>query len=133
MRSEIVDQMTIVELRNYVHYLNEEKVKLRKMIQEQSFMIDAFRRLYHQESEKNAALIELNVKSDEVGHFEMDMEQKHGAEYECASEVACVEELRRQMAERMNWPNLSNGYKGSQGTLKFRGKDFNGKDLGKGE
>lgn len=81
MRSEIVDQMTIVELRNYVHYLNEEKVKLRKMIQEQSFMIDAFRRLYQRESEKNDALIELNVKSDEVSHFEMDMEQKHGTEY----------------------------------------------------
>ena len=75
MRFEIVNQMTIVELRNYVHCLNEEKVKLRKMIQEQSFIIDAFRRLYHQESEKNAALIELNAKSDEVSHFEMDMEQ----------------------------------------------------------
>lgn len=133
MRFEIVNQMTIVELRNYVHCLNEEKVKLRKMIQEQSFIIDAFRRLYQQESEKNAALIEMNVKSDEVSHFEMDMEQKHGAEYECASEVACAAELRRRMAEDMNWPNLSNGYKGSPEPLKFIGKDFDGKDLGKGE
>lgn len=52
---------------------------------------------------------------------------------ECAFEVACAAELSRRMAESKNWPNPSNGYKVSPDALAFRGKGFNGKDLGKGE
>lgn len=80
----IINEMTIVELRNYVTMLNGQENRLRNVIQAQDEMISALLNLYNESSRKSEATITLNANYGNIAKFEHDMEQKYGGD-KCAA------------------------------------------------
>ena len=73
----IVNQMTAIELRNYVDFLSGMVVKQQNMIQAQDELITALLNLYNQESRKYDAQIGMNVKASELGGFQREMVERY--------------------------------------------------------
>ena len=73
----IVNQMTAIELRNYVDFLSDMVIKQQSMIQAQDELITALLNLYNQESRKYDAQIGMNVKASELGGFQREMVERY--------------------------------------------------------
>ena len=76
----IINQMTMVELRNYTSLLLAQQERFQNMIQSQDAIINSLLTMYNTQTAKESALITLNVKTDAVRGMEMEMERKYQAE-----------------------------------------------------
>lgn len=74
----VINQMTIVELRNYIDLILYQEQGLRKMIEAQDEMINALLNLYNDSSRKTNATIEMNIKAGNIAEFESQMQYKYG-------------------------------------------------------
>lgn len=79
-----INQMTVVELRNYINLLHSQENRLRNVIQAQDEMISALLNLYNESSRKSEATITLNANGGNIAKFEHDMEQRYGGD-KCAA------------------------------------------------
>ena len=77
LKDETINQMTVVELRNYVDLLSDMVIKQQNMIQAQDELITALLNLYNQESRKYDAQIGMNVKASVLGGFQREMEERY--------------------------------------------------------
>ena len=73
----IVNQMTAIELRNYVDFLSGMVVKQQNMIQTQDELITALLNLYNQESRKYDAQIEMDAKASVLSGFQREMVERY--------------------------------------------------------
>ena len=89
LKDETINQMTVVELRNYVNLLHSQENRLRNVIQAQDEMISALLNLYNESSRKSEATITLNANGGNIAKFEHEMEQKYDGDKCAAADPLC--------------------------------------------
>ena len=101
LKDKTINQMTVVELRNYVGLLQAKEYRLGKMIQAQDEMINALLSLYNESSKKSDATIALNVNGGNIDKFEHEMEQKYdGDKCAAADPLRTIEDPLRTIDDR---------------------------------
>lgn len=88
----ILNEMSVDELRNYAHLMNELDERRGQLVFAQGELIDAYKRVLSCEQYRMELLNALNRAQDTLGELSRKMEQK----YEYAMPYPCCEESPKE-------------------------------------